>query len=230
MSDTRRTFHQHLDEVKADVMRLGALVIEAIPRATEVLLSSAWDGADDLIAADDVLDDLTASIEDRCFQLLATQQPMASDLRAIVTAIRLSSEMERSGDLVVNIVKGAGRMLGAPIDPRTRGLIQQLSEGSRQLFQIAIDAYADRDTVMAAALDGLDDQIDSLHRDFIQQVLESCREGRMTVECAVQLALIGRYYERISDHAVNIGERVRYLVEGWLPDHGDGMSASGTVA
>lgn len=230
MADTRRTFHQHLDEVRTDVMRLGALVTEAVPRATEILLSSEWDGADQLIAADDVLDDLTASIEDRCFQLLATQQPMASDLRAVVTAIRLSAEMERSGDLVVNIVKGAGRMLGAAIDPRIRGLIQQLSEGSRSLFQIAIDAYADRDAVAAAALDGLDDQIDSLHRDYIQQVLESCRAGRVSVECAVQLALIGRYYERISDHAVNIGERVRYLVDGWMPEHGDGMSASGTVA
>jgi phosphate transport system protein len=228
--ETRRTFHQHLDEVKADIVRLGALVTEAIPRGTEVLLSSGWDGAEDLIAHDDVLDDLTASIEDRCFQLLATQQPMAGDLRAIVTAIRLSSEIERSGDLVVNVVKGAGRIRGAGIDPRTRGLIQQLSEGSRRLFQQAIEAYADRDVVTAAALDLLDDQIDQLHRDFIQQVLESCRRGQLDIEVAVQLALIGRYYERISDHAVNIGERVRYMVDGWMPEHGDGMGAAGTLA
>ncbi|MEY2571363.1 MAG: phosphate transport system protein [Acidimicrobiaceae bacterium] len=230
MTETRRTFHQHLDEVKHDIMHLGALVTEGVPRATEVLLSSEWHGADELIAHDDVLDQLTASIEDRCFQLLATQQPMASDLRAIVTAIRLSSEIERSGDLVVNIVKGAGRIRGAAIDPRTRGLIQQLSEGSRRLFQQSIDAYADRDVVTAAALDLLDDQIDDLHRAFIQQVLESCRGGQLTVDVAVQLALIGRYYERISDHAVNIGQRVRYMVDGWMPAHGDGMSAPGTLA
>jgi len=230
VTETRRTFHQHLDEVKNDIMRLGALVTEGVPRATEVLLSSEWIGAEELIARDDVLDHLTASIEDRCFQLLATQQPMASDLRAIVTAIRLSSEIERSGDLVVNIVKGAGRIRGAAIDPRTRGLIQQLSEGSRRLFQQSIDAYADRDVVTAAALDLLDDQIDDLHRAFIQQVLESCRGGQLTVDVAVQLALIGRYYERISDHAVNIGERVRYMVDGWMPGHGDGMGAAGTLA
>ena len=229
MPETRRTYHQHLEEVKADVLRLGALVTEAIPRGTEVLLSSEWDGADQLIAEDDVLDDLTASIEDRCFQLLATQQPMAGDLRAIVTAIRLSSEIERSGDLVVNIVKGAGRIRGATIDPRTRGLIQQLSQASRHLFQQAIDAYADRDAVTAAALDLLDDKVDELHREFIQHILESCRSGPLSVDVAVQLALIGRYYERISDHAVNIGERVRYMVDGWLPEHGDGMSATGTV-
>lgn len=229
MEDTRRSFHQHLDEVKADVVRLGALVIEAIPRATEVLLNGDFEDADALIDQDDVLDRLTWSIEDRCFHLLATQQPMASDLRALVTAIRLGSELERSGDLVVNIVKGATRIRGSSIDPRTRGLIQQLSAEAGRLMQIAIAAYADGDTVAAAALDGLDDQVDSLHRDFIEQILESCRLGTLDVPAAVQLALIGRYYERIADHAVNVGERVRYMVEGWMPDHGDGMSQAGAA-
>jgi phosphate transport system protein len=154
---------------------------------------------------------------------------MASDLRAVVTAIRLSSELERSGDLVENIVKGARRMAGATIDPRTRGLIQQLSGEAGRLMQIAIAAYLDGDVVAAAALDGLDDQVDALHRDFIEQIIGSCSHGTLDVQAAVQLALIGRYYERIGDHAVNVGERVRYMVDGWLPDHGDGMSHAGAA-
>lgn len=214
MTDLRRSFHQHLGEIRADVVRLGALVIDAIPRGTEVLLAYDHAEATAIIDRDDELDALTLSIEDRCFHLLATQQPMAGDLRAIVTAIRLSSEIERSGDLVVNIVKSAGRMQGETIDPRTRGLIDRLSHESRRLFQISIDSYADGDVAAAAALDGLDDQLDSLHRDFIQQILEASREGTITVSTAVQLALIGRYYERIGDHAVNVGERVQYMVIG----------------
>lgn len=214
MGELRRSFHHHLDEIREDVVRLGALVIEGVPRATEVLLDYEHDTALELIDRDDELNALTLSIEDRCFHLLATQQPMAGDLRAIVTAIRLGSEIERSGDLVVNIAKGAGRIHGAGIDPRTRGLIQQLSLESRRLFQIAIDAYAQGDADSAAALDGLDDQVDSLHRDFIQQILEASGRGLLSVETAVQLALIGRYYERIGDHAVNIGERVQYMVIG----------------
>lgn len=214
MTDLRRSFHQHLEEIRADVVRLGALVIDAIPRATAVLLAYDHAEAAAIIDRDDELDALTLSIEDRCFHLLATQQPMASDLRAIVTAIRLGSEIERSGDLVVNIVKSAGRMQGETIDPRTRGLIDRLSHESRRLFQISIDAYADGDVSAAAALDGLDDQLDSLHRDFIHQILEASREGTLAVSTAVQLALIGRYYERIGDHAVNVGERVQYMVIG----------------
>jgi len=227
MEDTRRSFHHHLDELRDDVVRLGALVVEAIPRATELLLGGDGD-VDGLIAHDDVLDDLSLAIEDRCFHLLATQQPMASDLRALVTAIRLSSELERSGDLVVNICKAAYRVMGAAIDPRTRGMIQQLSDESRRLVQMAIEAYSQRDAVVAAALDLLDDQVDGLHRDYVAQVIDSCRDGALDVQVAVQLALVGRYYERIADHAVNVGERVRYMVEGWLPEHGDSQAGAAT--
>jgi phosphate transport system protein len=226
MEDTRRTFHLSLDAVKADIVRLGALVIEGIPLTTELLLGDDSVDGEQLLAHDDVLDHLSISIEDSCFHLLATQQPMASDLRALVTAIRLSSELERSGDLVVNIARSAFRIRGAVIDPPTRGLIHQLSEESRRLVEMAIDAYTDGDVVAAAALDVLDDQVDAIHRDFIEHIIESCRSGVLDVQVAVQLALVGRYYERIADHAVNVGERVRYMVDGWLPEHGESQTGA----
>ncbi len=221
MEDTRRSFHQQLDEIKADLLRLGALVQEALARGTEVLLNGDLRDAQALIDGDDVLDDLALDVEDRCFHLLATQQPMAKDLRALVTAIRLSSEIERSGDLIVNVVKGARRIYGSTIDPRTRGLIQQLSDEAGRLYARAMDAYADGDAEIAAALDDMDDVLDELHRDYIAQILESSRLGLLDVPAAVQLALIGRYYERIGDHAVNVGERVHYMVTGSLHDPSD---------
>ena len=93
-----------------------------------------------------------------------------------------------------------------------------MADESVRLFRLAMDAYADGDADLAGALDDMDDRLDQLHRDYIQAILELYADVR-DVQAAVQLALVGRYYERIGDHAVNIGERVQYMVTGWLPEH-----------
>lgn len=219
VTETRKSFHQDLDLVRDDIVRLGGMVTEALGRATEVLLAGDLQAAEDIIQGDDVLDALSVDIEERCYQLLALQQPMAVDLRALITAIRLVAEIERSGDLVVNIMKGARRMYGTEFDPKVRGLIERLSDKVHRLFRLAMDAYVDRNEGLAAALDDMDDDIDELHADYIQAVFEAHYRGDVALQHSVQLALVGRYYERIADHAVNIGERVRYMVTGWLPEH-----------
>jgi phosphate transport system protein len=215
----RRAFHQEVDEIRHDIVRLAALVTECIPRGTEVLLAMDLQGAQAIIEGDDELDTLALEIEEHCYQVLALQQPMASDLRAIVTALRLTSEIERSGDLMVNICKGARRIYGAEFDPKVRGLIERMSEEATRLFRLAIDAYAEGNAALAAALDDMDDRLDTLHKDYIQAIFESHRTEGLDLQAGVQLALIGRYYERIGDHAVNIGNRVQYMVTGWLPEH-----------
>jgi len=217
--EVRKSFHHQLDVLHDDVVRLAALVTECIPRGTQVLLDGDVGAGQALIDADDVLDEMATDIEERSYQLLALQQPMAGDLRQLVTAIRAASEYERSGDLVVNIVKGAHRLTGSPDDARLRGLLQQMSDEAAGLIRLSIEAYADRDADKAGDLDERDDVLDDLHRDYIAQVLESCRAGTIEIQAAVQLALVGRYYERIGDHAVNVGERVLYMVRGWLPEH-----------
>jgi len=219
MQEQRRTFHQELNHIRDDIVRLAALATEFIPRGTEVLLANDLEGAQSLIEDDDLLDTLTIQIEDHCYHVLALQQPMASDLRAIVTAIRLTSEIERSGDLMVNVAKGARRIYGCEFDPKLRGLIERMSEEASRLFRLAIDAYVEHNASLAAALDDMDDQLDQLHADYIQAIFESHHAGTIDLQAAVQLALIGRYYERIGDHAVNIGTRVEYMVTGWLPEH-----------
>jgi phosphate transport system protein len=218
MSETRQTFHQQLDEVQRDLIRVAARVTESISRGTEALLSLDLAAAQALIDGDDEIDALTLDVEERCFTILARQQPMASDMRAIVTAIRLTSEIERSGDLMVNVAKATRRLYGAEIPPALHGMLRAMAEEAIRLYRLAMDAYADGNADLAGALDDMDDRLDQLHYEFIQAVLESYTDAR-NVQTAVQLALIGRYYERIGDHAVNIGERIQYMVTGWLPEH-----------
>lgn len=219
MPETRIGFHQELDFIRSELVRLAALVSETIPRATEALLAADLQAARQLVEEDDVIDTLTLEIEERCYQVLALQQPVATDLRAVITAIRLTSEIERSGDLMVNVAKAARRIYGSDIDPRVRGLIERMGEEAARLFTLAIDAYATGDAGLAAALDDMDDRLDNLHKEYIGAIFETQRGANVDVQAAVQLALVGRYYERMGDHAVNIGERVQYMVTGWLPEH-----------
>ncbi|MCU1352981.1 MAG: phoU [Acidimicrobiales bacterium] len=217
--EIRSQFHAQLDQIRTDTVRLAAMVTECVARGTDLLLHGDLEAAQTLIDGDDELDFLAIDIEERCYQALVLQAPMAGDLRAIVTAIRLASELERSGDLVVNTAKGMRRLYGTEIDPTLRGLLASMGDEAQRLMRVAIDAYAEGDAAKAAAIDDMDDRLDSLHKKYIQAIFESHRESNLDLEAGVQLALIGRYYERIGDHAVNIGERVRYMVTGWLPEH-----------
>jgi len=218
MPDTRLTFHHQLDDVQRDLLRAAARVTESITRGTEALLTLDLAEAQALIDGDREINELTLDIEERCFTILARQQPMASDMRAVVTAIRLTSEIERSGDLMVNVAKAARRLYGSPVPLALHGLLQAMAGEGVRLYRLAMDAYADGDATVASAIDDMDDRLDQLHRDYIQAILEHYADVR-DVQAAVQLALVGRYYERIGDHAVNIGERVQYMVTGSLPEH-----------
>jgi phosphate transport system protein len=218
MPDIRVSFHQQLDEVQRDLIRVAARVTESISKGTEALLALDLTAAQELIDGDDEIDALTLDIEERCFMLLVRQQPVASDMRFVVTAIRLTSEIERSADLMVNVGKAARRLYGVQIPPVLHGLLRAMGEQAVRLFQLAMDAYADGNADLAGALDDMDDRLDQLHYEFIEAVLESYDDAQ-DVQVAVQLALVGRYYERIGDHAVNIGERVQYMVTGWMPEH-----------
>ena len=219
MDELRKTFHQEVDAIRDQVIRLGASVIEAIPRATAVLLSGDLEGADYLVQADDEIDARSVDIEDHCFQQLALQAPVAGDLRQLVSIIKITGELERSADLAVNICKGARRIYGHDIDPVLRGLITKMSEQAQQLFISAMDAFESSDAPKAAAIDDMDSFLDGLHRQFIQEIFECHARGKMDVQVAVQLAIIGRFFERIGDHAVNVGERTQFILTGVVPEH-----------
>jgi len=216
--EQRKTFHDELDSIRDDIVRLAAMLGEFIPRGTEALVTNDMHAAQQLIESDDEVDALTLRIEEQCYHVLALQQPMATDLRSIVTALWLTAEIERSADLMVNVAKGARRIYGAALDPRVRGLIERMADEAARLYTLAVDAYVERDAGLASALDDIDDTLDGLHKDYIEAIFESHAASNLDLQQAVQLALIGRYYERIGDHAVNIGQRVEYMVTGWLPE------------
>ena len=219
MSDDLRTeFHHDLDEVRQAVARLAAGVTELIPRVTEVLLDQDLEGAEYAILADSEVDSRSIELEERCYRILALQAPVASDLRGLIAAVKMVGEIERSADLCVNICKAARRIYGRPLDPRLRGLIQRMGDQAHKIFKEATEAYLNRDAARAAALDDMDSMLDDLHREFIQAIFESHSHGATDLQVAVQLALVARFFERIGDHAVNIGQKIRYEVEAWLPE------------
>jgi len=215
----RMDFRDALDRLRTEVLRLGAMATETIGRGTDALLSKDLHAAQQLIDADDEIDGLTLQIEEDCYRILALQNPVASDLRFIVSSIRMSSELERTADLMVNVCKAARRLYDVDIDPRLRGLIAGMGHEANSLTRKAMDAYADADAALGSALDDMDNRLDDLQMDYVEGIFETHHAAGIELRAAVQLAMIGRYYERIGDHAVNIGERVRYMVTGWLPEH-----------
>ena len=217
--DLRKEFHQQLEDIRDQITLLAASVAETIPRATQVLLDGDLEGADYLINGDDEIDSKSSELEERCYDVLALQAPMAGDLRQIVTAVKMIGEIERSADLAVNICKASRRIYGIDLDPKLRGMIAQMGEQAGLLFRLSIDAYKEGDVALASALDDIDDLLDRLQVDFIAQIFKCHAAHQIELLVAVQLALVARFYERIGDHGVNIGERVRYMVTGWLPSH-----------
>ena len=217
--EIRKSFHRDLDDVRADMVRMAAMATEMMTRATDALLEADMVMAQDIIDHDDDIDVLSLSIEDRCFRLLALQAPMAADLRVLAASMRINSDLERSADLAVNICKGARRIYGHEIPPRLRGIISQMSEEAVRITRLAVDAYVDNNGPLGAALDDIDNRLDQLQAEFVEAMFEAHNHAALALQPAVQLALIARYYERIGDHAVNIGERVSFMASGEQREH-----------
>ena len=218
-TEARTNYHRELEQLTSGVLRLGALACETIPRGTEVLLGGNLVDAQALIDDDDEIDTLAVELEDQCINLIALQAPVAGELRRLMTITKLVAEIERSADLMVNICKASRRMYGASLTPRVRGVLTAMAREANKMLRLSIDAFADEDASLALALDDIDDELDQLNRDIVEAIFEGHQQGDIQLAEAVQLALIARYYERIGDHAVNIGQRVNYMVTGWLPEH-----------
>ena len=169
--DRRSGFHAELREITRELILLAAHVEEAIPQATDALLDGDVAAAQAVIDHDDVLDRLSLTIEERCCRALATQQPVASDLRTLVTALRMVAEIERSGDLVADICKAVCALHPVELPPGIRGQLTQMSDLAATLFRMGTDAYAEGDAELAVSLDRLDDELDALHASFRETVL-----------------------------------------------------------
>ncbi len=219
MDELRKAYHGELEQARSELARLAALVVELVPRATAVLLDGDLEGAEYIIRGDADIDQRCVDLEEQCLRILALQAPVATELRQVVALMKMIAEVERSADLIANICKAARRIYGHELDPKLRGIINRMSEQAQQLYTAAIEAFVENDDAMAAALDDMDAYLDALQKQFIQAIFESHAAGRIDLQVAVQLAVVARFYERIGDHAVNIAERVRFVITGWMPDH-----------
>ena len=217
--DHRPEFHAELEDLRNEISRLGASVVELIPRVTEILLQQDLEGAEYVLRGDAAIDARAIEAEDRALTVLALQAPVAGDLRQVAAVLKLAPEIERSADLCCNICKAARRIYGHDLDPKIRGVIQRMSDQAQQEYKEVVEAYVANDPVRAAALRDMDDYLDDLHRQFIAQIFESHAAGTIDLQVAVQLAVVARFFERLGDHAVNISQRVMYIATGEMPEH-----------
>ena len=202
----RQEFHQELRAIEAQVIELFDLVAEDVPRATDALLSGNSEEVQRLAERDRAIDDLYPKIEVLADRELL-QAPLASDLRFLVSVLRVVPELERSHDLVVNIAHRASHILGEDLSPRSRGLIEQMGSVSSDMWRQTVDCWSQRDRSAAAALAERDDEMDELYASLMAELAS----GRMTIPVTMEMTLVARFYERLADHAVNIANRVVYL-------------------
>ncbi len=223
---TRKVFHEELEELGDDVIRLSAMASEAIQAGTAALLDFDLKKVERVINNDVLMDELAHAMEEHIYLMLARQQPMAIDLRTLVATLRVVHELERTGDLMINVAKAARRLYPQPLDPRVRGLIDRMREQATAQLAVATDAFAERDPARAKALSDMDDVMDDLQKELFRAIFSTPVTDEASVQRAVQVGLVGRYFERIADHSVNVAERVWYMVTGHLYHPDDEIPSS----
>lgn len=215
VSDMRDQYYEQLDAIVTDLVDLTNKIRQAVGAATTALLEADGPRAEAVIAGDKFIDESTELIEERTLLLLATQQPVATDLRQLVATLRMVADLDRMGDLAVHIAKVARRrMPDVAVPEPLRPSILQMAVVADQMIEAAARIVANRDVVAAQRLEDEDDEMDQLRRGLFRVLLGD--DWNHGVEPAVDIALIGRYYERIGDHAVSMARRVVYLVTGEL--------------
>jgi phosphate transport system protein len=214
--EARSRFAESLDQVKRGTIELGAMVIENVRRATEAMLESRVDLAERVVSEDGEIDEKYASLERNVFEIMARQQPVATDLRFLVSVTRILYEIERSGDLAVNMAKGLIHQEGYSLPAEVHGLIGRMGKGSVDLFTRGIDAFETLDAGAGTRLDREDDVVDDLVGEFYAAIARA--SDQLGFEVAVELSRVGRYMERIADHGVNIAEHVTFIVTGSFPE------------
>ena len=213
--EIRQHFEEQLDHIRRGVVQLGSLVLENTRRAGEVILENRLDRIGEVLAADEEVDLAYVRLEQLAFEVLARQQPVAKDLRFLVSVTRMLYEVERSGDLAVNCAKAMQRADGFALSQQMSATLHQLVQEATGLFARGIDALAAMDSTAGSRLDQEDDLVDDLCSDFYTLIARE--SDAMGLSAAIELSRIGRYLERIADHAVNVAEAITYTVTGNWP-------------
>jgi phosphate transport system protein len=212
----REAFHEQLDTMFHDLAGICQSVETAVRLATEALMTGDPAIAERVISEDEDIDRARERVEDSAFLLLTLQQPVASDLRTVVAALRMVSDLERMGDLSVHVAKIARlRVPNLAVPDAVRPIIEQMALVAEDMVHRVSSIITDRDIEEALALAHADEEMDQLRRTSFAELLSS--DWAHGVEAAVDVALLGRYYERIADHAVSVANRVIFVVTGEYP-------------
>ncbi|NUW45798.1 phosphate signaling complex protein PhoU [Nonomuraea rhodomycinica] len=212
----RDAYHEDLDSLTDKLVEMTRLVRSAISRATTALLDSDLQLAESVISRDAEVNGIFEDVETTIFDLMARQQPVAVDLRMVITALRMGTDLERMGDLAVHVAKVARlRHPESAIPAEARSTIVEMGQIAERLVTKAGSCIASRDVDAALELDQDDDAMDRLHRRLFRTIL--AKDWAHGVEPAIDITLIGRYYERYADHAVRVASAVVYMVTGSRP-------------
>jgi len=209
----RDAFHDDLDSINQTLVEMSTLVAGAMGRATQALLSANLEVAEEVIADDDRIDAIQHDLDNKTLEVMARQQPVASDLRNLVTSLRMSADFERMGDFAHHIARIARmRYPSTAVPAELTTTIQSMGDVAVALITKVTGLLQSRDTAVALQVERDDDEMDKLHRKLFEILLDdSWSHG---IETAIDMTLLGRYYERCADHAVSVSRRVYFLVTG----------------
>lgn len=214
--EPRHHFDDELDEIRSSLVDLGTMVLTNIRRAGDAIVENQLDQVEVVAKADEPINELYQQLEEKVFHILALQQPVASDLRFLVVASRILYEMERSGDLAVNIVNSLDRIHGIPADPTLQSTLGRLAEASANMFARGIEAIATMDPEIGLHAEAEDEETDTVTADLFTAV--TARQDELGLEASVALFYIGRFFERIADHGVNIAQNITFAVTAEFPE------------
>ena len=217
----REVFHQSLEEIQSRLVEITDLVTVAIDKATRAFANSDVAMAEEVIADDVHIDELTVSLDELAIEILARQQPVARDLRIVVFALRVSASLERMGDMAEHIAQLARlRFPERAVPHDLDATILEMGQLAQRLMAKAAEVIVTKDVDLALQLEQDDDAMDLLHRTLFQHLMDD--RWKHGIETAVDVTLLGRYYGRFADHAVSVAKRVVYLVTG---EHADELQA-----
>jgi len=212
MNQDSRHFLEELNELKNRLLMMGGLAEERLRLAVRALVDRDHDGLADVIAGDARIDELQVEIDDRCFKLIALYQPVAVDLRTIVSSLKINGDLERVGDLAVNVGEAAQQyLMHPPVKPLLD--LPRMGELAMKMLRESLDAFVGRDVQLAQEVLSQDDWLDAFKGQVFRELLTYMLSNPSTVEPGVDLILISRHLERVGDHATNIAEDVIFLVE-----------------
>ena len=211
MDRSVRHFEEELGTLQARLLEMGGLAEERVRAAVHGLVARDLTLIERVMHGDEPINQLHVEIDERCFRLLALYQPMATDLRGIVAAVKINSDLERVGDLAVNIAEAARRYA---MHPPVKQLIDipRMGEIAQEMLHDALDAYVRRDIALARSVLNCDDELDGLKTQVFRELLTYMLQDAATIEPSLDLILVSRHLERIGDHATNIAEDVIFMV------------------